>query len=94
MIETNFKIQKKHNIIESNFQDCVMLYDLETGKYFVLNEVGSLVWGQIEEKEGKIISEIIDNIASIYSNNNQQIKNDIIQFIETMIEKEIVLLGA
>ena len=51
-------VQRKHNLLETNFEDCSMLYDVEVGRYYVLNNVGSVIWGQINEKVGIDIEKI------------------------------------
>jgi len=85
-------VQKKHNLLESNFEDCAMLYDVEVGRYYVLNNVGSLVWGQINEKVGIAIETIIGNMQALYPS-IETIEQDVILFNEEAVEKGIILLG-
>lgn len=93
MINSHSVISKKQNLIESNFQDSIMLYDVEKGKYYVLNEIGSLIWGQLEEKKGIAVLDIIEKLILVYPQESYHIEEDVITFIEDMILKEIVHLG-
>nr|WP_296457522.1 PqqD family protein [uncultured Acetatifactor sp.] len=92
MIDINSVISKKQNLIESNFQDCIMLYDVEEGKYYVLNEMGSIIWSQLEEKQGKEIKAIIENIKLLFPQKIDSIERDAITFVESMLSKRIVYL--
>lgn len=80
-------------MVESNFQDCMMLYDIEDGKYYVLNEVGSIIWGFLEEKIGVQVKLIIDKLSLLFPNENSRIESDAIEFIEFMLSKGIIQLG-
>lgn len=85
-------VQKKHNLLESNFEDCSMLYDVEVGRYYVLNSVGSEIWGQINEKVGIDIEAIIGNMQVLYPT-IETIEQDVVLFIENAREKGLILFG-
>lgn len=93
MISVKSKIIKKQNLIESNFQDCIMLYDSANGKYYVLNEIGSIIWGLLEEKNSIEISEILHRIMLIYPQEVCCVETDVIKFVENMVLKGIALIG-
>ena len=89
-MEVRTKIQRKHKLIESNFEDCIMLYDIEEGKYYVLNSLGSIIWGHLNEEIGTDIWEIIDTVRELYPGVDS-IEEDVSKFIENMVERGIVL---
>lgn len=89
-MEIKSMIQRKHNLIESNFEDCIMLYDIEEGKYYILNNLGSIIWGHLNEGKGTIISTIVDSISALYPQADS-IEMDILQFIDILVEKGIIL---
>ena len=78
MIDINSSISKKQNLVESNFQDCSMLYDIENGKYYVLNEIGSIIWSQLEEKKGKKIACIINSLKLLFPQEANTIEADVL----------------
>lgn len=92
MVSINSLIQKKTNIIESNFEDCIMIYDIENSNYYVLNKVGSIIWGLLKENQGEQIQDIINILISLYPSNNN-IKIDVLQFVDLMLKKGIILIG-
>lgn len=85
-------VQKKHNLLESNFEDCSMLYDLESGGYYVLNNVGTIIWGMLDEQIGIDVEQIIVKIKCLYPTIDT-IEYDVMKFLRYAQDKGIVLLG-
>ena len=83
-------VQRKHNLLETNFEDCSMLYDVEVGRYYVLNNVGSVIWGQINEKVGIDIETIVRNVQAMYPT-IKTVERDVKVFIEEAVDKGIIL---
>lgn len=85
-------VQKKHNLLESNFEDCSMLYDLEAGRYYVLNNLGSVIWGLLDEQIGIDVEQIIMKVQTLYPM-IETIEHDVTEFLQYAQDKGIVLFG-
>ena len=66
-----------------------IIIKLEQGVYYSLNELGSVIWKNIEEKNSS--SAIIDYIVSNYSVEISRAKQDVINFLNEMDKEQLVV---
>jgi len=68
-----------------------ILLDTNTQEYFTLNEVGSITWEIIEEK--KDLNKVCEEIVKIFEVDFEIAKNDILNFVEALSEKELIIIN-
>jgi hypothetical protein len=66
-----------------------IIIKLEQGVYYSLNELGSVIWKNIEEKNSS--SAIIDYIVSNYSVEISRAKQDVINFLNEMDKEQLIV---
>ncbi|MCY0859884.1 MAG: PqqD family protein [Sulfolobaceae archaeon] len=66
----------------------VVVFDTETEKVFVTNQVGKEIINKI--KEGKSIDQIIEELSNEYEGEKEQIRNDVYEFIDQLKKMDLL----
>lgn len=69
-----------------------VMMNLEKGKYFALNDVGSRIWNIIEEEKEVAVQKIIDKLLDEYDVQSETCKNAVINFINKLRDEELVVI--
>lgn len=73
------KVIKNKNIDCTNIDNEKVMMDLNKGRYFYLNEVGSHIWELLDEK--KCIKDLITEIVNIYDISEDNCKSEVNNFL-------------
>lgn len=68
----------------------VIIIDLQNGNYYSLTQAGAGVWSGIED--GRFSDEITDAVAAQYEGEPEVVKRSIEQFLETLLEEELIVV--
>jgi hypothetical protein len=84
---SNKYIQNK-KVIQSKIGDEVVMLDMDSGFYFGLNSVASIIWGMLE----KAISfeEVINELMKEYNVDRQTCEKDTRSFWDQLLERNII----
>lgn len=82
-------IQNK-TIIQSAIGDEVVMMDIDSGFYFGLNTVASVIWSKLETAIG--FDELIDQLLGIYIIDRQTCEVDTKELLDQFLEKNIIKL--
>ena len=85
-------ITRNIEIITNEIDDEILMMSIEDGKYYGLNPVGSEIWKLIEEP--KTIEEIIPALMEIFDIDEETCSKESLDFIESMIKNNIILIEA
>ena len=80
-------IQNK-KVIQSKIGDEVVMLDMDSGFYFGLNSVASVIWGKLESAIS--LEEIIIELLEEYKIDQQTCENDTRLFFDQLLEKNII----
>jgi hypothetical protein len=80
-------IQNK-KIIQSKIGDEVVMLDIDSGFYFGLNTVASVIWSNLEEEIS--FHELIDKLLAIYKIDRQTCEEETKVLLSQLLEKEII----
>jgi hypothetical protein len=69
----------------------MILLQLESGNYFSLNEVGALVWNQLEAP--RTVQQLCDRVCAEYDVDAQVCVRDVTQLIQHLLKEQMVELG-
>lgn len=69
-----------------------VMMNLEKGKYFALNDVGSRIWNIIEEEKEIAVQKIIDKLLDEYDVQNDTCRNAVVNFINKLRDEELVVV--
>jgi hypothetical protein len=80
--------QRKNDLLSSRMdQETVMMHP-ESGKYFSLNPVATRVWEMLEIPLS--LAEIVEILLSEFEVSYEQCQKETKEFLQTLIEKDII----
>jgi len=84
---SNKYIQNK-KVIQSKIGDEVVMLDMDSGFYFGLNSVASIIWGMLEKPTS--FEEVINELMKEYNVDRQTCENDTRSFWNQLLERNII----
>lgn len=81
-IDLNSVIGQNKDIDVSDLNGEKVMMNLEIGKYFMLNSVGSTIWNSIEDE--KTVRLIIDDVIKKYDVTRELCEKEIIEYVEKL----------
>jgi len=82
-------IQNK-KVIQSKIGEEVVMLDMDSGFYFGLNSVASIIWGKLEKPIS--LEEVINELLEEYNIDRQTCEYDTRLFLDQLFEKNIIKL--
>ena len=82
-------VPNENQVISKIIDDEAIIIKLEQGVYYSLNELGSLIWKMIVEKNTS--SSIVDYIIANYSVDISQAKQDVENLLDKMHEEQLII---
>tara|TARA_B100001248_G_C27024754_1_gene293651 strand:+ start:25 stop:291 length:267 start_codon:yes stop_codon:yes gene_type:complete len=83
------KLHISENCVSEKLDDELIILDLESGLYHSLNEIGSVIWEEIKDKNLSY-NDLIKSISQKYIGEN--ISKDSELFLEKLIESKLIFL--
>ncbi|MEY4868329.1 MAG: hypothetical protein RIT36_1228 [Bacteroidota bacterium] len=80
-------IQNKE-IVQSKIGEEVVMLDMESGFYFGLNSVASVIWGLLAEGIG--FEKLIDQLMAQFDVERALCEADTLELLDQMLEKNII----
>ena len=80
-------IQNK-KIIQSTIGDEVVMLDMDSGFYFGMNGVGSVIWRHLSNEI--TLDDLVEKLMSEFKVNKQTCEADTIEFLDSLLEKNII----
>lgn len=90
-ISLNSVIGQNKDIDVSDLNGEKVMMNLEVGKYFMLNSVGSNIWNSIESE--KNIELIIDDIMEKYDVSREICEKEVIKYIEQLDNHGLITIS-
>ncbi len=88
MITEKTKIIKNSDIEVTDFENEKVMMNLEIGRYFTLNEVGSRIWELIDKNNE--VEGIINGLLEEYDVSREMCREQVFKYIEDLIQYGIV----
>jgi hypothetical protein len=80
-------IQNK-TIVQSKIGEEVVMLDMESGFYFGLNSVASVIWGLLADEIG--FEKLIDQLMAQFQVERSICEADTLELLDQMLEKNII----
>ena len=87
---TGYSINKNCSI--TNVNDTTVILNLETGKYFTSNKIGSYIWEKLLSDNTYSMNEVIDMTIEIYDIDICSARDDLKLFLKELLKNEIILI--
>ena len=84
-------IRRTDSQVSTAMEGETILLQLESGNYFSLNEVGALVWNELEAP--RTVQELCDRVCTEYEVDAQLCLRDVMQLIQHLLKEQMVELG-
>ena len=88
MININNVVSRRNDIDTTDLNGEIVMMDLEKGRYFSLNGVGSRIWEIIEEPIG--INKIVDCLLEEYDVNRNECEENVLEFLGKLGDADII----
>ena len=87
---TNFggRPKRQQQIIAQKGSDEVLLFNMDDGSYYALNEVGNRIWELCDGRHG--MAEMVCVLAKEYNAPAEMIETDILEVLEDLRSKNLI----
>ena len=87
-ITPNTYIKRNNEVFASQIDDEVVMMNIQSGKYYGIDTIGSRIWELINEKIQ--VQKVIDHLLEEYDVSEEQCKNDVLEFLDELNENKLV----
>jgi hypothetical protein len=77
-------------IVHETIDGEVIIINFENGVYYSLNSAGTFIWSCIQKNFR--VAEILDEIVKVYSGNQEEIKTEVLTFLNDLSKEELILI--
>ena len=81
-------VEANANLMMADLEGEAVLLNIQTGRYFGLNEVGTSIWALI--KKPCAVSDVIEGLQREYDVEEGVLNNDVLAFLEDMEKRNLV----
>lgn len=92
MIDLNTTIKRVRKIDATDFNDEKVMMDIENGKYYALNEVGSSIWDKIESNI--LVSDIVEKLLEEYDVSKEECIEEVLNYLNKLEEENLIEIYA
>lgn len=90
MININNVVSRRNDIDTTDLNGEIVMMDLEKGRYFSLNGVGSRIWEIIESPIE--INKIVDCLLEEYDVNRNECEENVLEFLDKLDDANIIFV--
>ena len=80
--------KRNENITWKEFVTDSILLDLRSGDFFDVNDVGLMIWKQIDGQQ--TVKEIITKLAASFDTADEEIASDVNEFLKELVDKGLI----
>lgn len=91
MITVESKVKKVKEIESADLNNEKVMINMEKGKYYALNEIGSRIYEMIEDD--KSINDIIDNLLNVYDVDRNVCEKSVIKYLSSLYNAGIIYVS-
>lgn len=88
MIDINTVVSHRKDIDATDLNGDIVMMDLEKGRYFSLNSVGSRIWELIEEPVQ--INKVVESLLEEYEITRNECEENVLEFLNKLEEAQII----
>lgn len=83
-------VARNADLLTAAVHDEIVMMDLDNGRYYGLDDIGSEIWRRLETPRG--FGELVDDLAADYDADRAVIAEDVSKLLAVMAEHKIVTL--
>lgn len=89
-MDGNTKLIRRNDIMTADMNGSAVTMDMMSGKYYNMGETGGVIWNLLESE--KSVNEVVDALTAEYDISKEQCMKDILPFLETLVDKGLLLV--
>lgn len=82
-------LNRKMGIMTADMNGATVMLDIESGKYFNLGEIGGRIWEILEQPTS--VKDLVSILVQEYDVTEEQCMEDIVPFLEKMLNRGLVV---
>ena len=90
MININNVVSRRNDIDTTDLNGEIVMMDLEKGRYFSLNGVGSRIWEIIEKPIE--VNKLVESLLEEYDVNRSECEENVLEFLGKLNDANIVFV--
>lgn len=91
-IQSDTTFLKKSSVVWRDLDGESVLLDLDSGSYFSLNKVGTLIWGLFND--GKSVSEAVAAVHGAYEVDEKAALSDVVDLASRLISENLIQIDS
>lgn len=84
-------LSRREGLMTADMNGSAVMMDIMTGKYYNLGQVGGRIWELLEEPMN--LAALVEKLTDEYDVSAEQCRNDILPFLDTLLERGLLLEG-
>lgn len=84
-------LSRREGLMTADMNGSAVMMDIMTGKYYNLGQVGGRIWELLEEP--MTLAALVKKLTDEYDVSAEQCRNDILPFLDTLLERGLLLEG-
>ena len=88
MIDEQTYVKRNNEVFANEIDGEAVMMNIQTGKYYGLDEVGSRIWELMEHKI--LVKEIIEQLQKEYDVSEQQCKTDVLNLLNDLKSNQLI----
>jgi coenzyme PQQ synthesis protein D (PqqD) len=89
MIGRESRLRRRDRVLVQRAAESLVLLDLDGGQYYALDEVSARVWEMCDGAHG--VGAIVEAIATEYDASVETIYEDVLAFLEEMLDENLLV---
>ena len=90
MINLNSIIKIRNDIDVTDFDNEKVMMDMEKGKYYSLNEIGSIIWDNIKNNECYKVIDVVNALLKEYDIDKDSCEVEVINYLKELEINELI----
>ncbi len=91
MMDLKDIVEANSNLMMADLEGEAVLLNIQTGRYFGLNEVGTTVWSLL--KTPCSIEDILQHMQELYEVSSDALQEDLLQFLADMEKRNLLRIN-
>jgi len=83
-------VQREANVLFTELGDSIVMMDLESGDYYELDDIGSVIWRRIETPAA--IADLCEELTREYAVDRETCREHVAAFLGDLIDRKIATI--
>lgn len=90
-ISLSSTVRRSESQVSTQVEGETVILQLESGNYFSLNEVGAVVWDELDQP--RVVQDLCDRVLREFEVEPSTVVDDVLSLLEQLLSEEMIVLG-